>query len=205
MGMFSENADKEFPEGAILGSFLSQDPSFNFTMNIQSLTGVTTSTLTASQKEVIVSKNGNYYISEYGAGSFKEGFTSNGDFIDRSRFGLWVKLRGQESLYGTMKSYADRVECLPFNEEGIAVAKAGLYTNVINKAVNNGAVLTGFSTDNEGNPISYTPIVETSTRASQTDSAIARREWEGFNIELVYTGSIHHISVEAYVVNNRTA
>ena len=205
MGMFNELSDIEFPEGAVLGSFLAQDPSVNFTMNLQDLVGVTPSNLTSTQKSTIIDKNGNYYELEYGVGAFKEGFTSNGDFIDRSRFGLWLKLRGQESLFTTMKGFADRSSGLAYSDAGIAIAKANLYTDVINVGINNGAILTGFSQDSNGKTISYQPIVDTSTRANQTNTAIGQRLWEGFEIEVVYAGSIHHIDANAYIVNNRVA
>ena len=205
MGMYNEYADRDFPEGAVLGAFLAQSPSYNFTMNLQDLVGITPSVLTAGQKSALVAKNGNWYELEYGVGAFKEGFTSNGDFIDRSRFGLWLKLRSQESMFSTMKNFADRSLALAYSDKGIQIVEANLWTDVLNVGIANGSILTGLSTDSAGKTINYNPIVETSTRASQTNSAIGQRLWEGFVIEVVYTGSIHHINSKGYVINNRTA
>jgi hypothetical protein len=104
-----------------------------------------------------------------------------------------------------MRSFTDRSSSLAYSDEGIAIAVANLYTDVINPAIAGGTVLTGFSTNSAGKPISYQPIVEASTRASQTNSAIATRLWEGLSMELVYTGSIHHIDAKGYIINNRVA
>ena len=205
MGMFNELSDIDFPEGAVLGSFLAQDPSVNFTMNLQDLIGITPSNLTSSQKSTIIDKNGNFYELEYDVGAFKEGFTSNGDFIDRSRFGLWLKLRGQESMFTTMKGLSDRSSALAYSDAGISIVRSNLYTDVINVGIRNGTILTGFSQDSAGKTISYQPIVETSTRANQTNTAIGQRLWQGFEIEVVYAGSIHHIDSNGYIVNNRVA
>ena len=205
MGMFNELSDIDFPEGAVLGSFLAQDPSVNFTMNLQDLIGITPSNLTSSQKSTIIDKNGNFYELEYDVGAFKEGFTSNGDFIDRSRFGLWLKLRSQESMFTTMKGLSDRSSALAYSDAGISIVRSNLYTDVINVGIRNGTILTGFSQDSAGKTISFIPIVETSTRANQTNTAIGQRLWQGFEIEVVYAGSIHHIDANGYIVNNRVA
>ena len=204
-GTFSDEADIEFPEGAVIGSFLAQSPSINYTMNLQDLVGVTPSVLTETEKQVIVEKNGNFYELEYGAGSYKSGLVANGDWIDRSRFGLWLKLRSQGSMYGTLKRASDVSSSVPFSDGGIGVVKANLYTDVINVGIAGGTILTGYSEDDSGKTVSYTPIVNTSTRATQTNAAIGQRKWEGFEIEVVYAGSIHHIDSTAYVLNNRTA
>ena len=204
-GTFSERADIEFPEGAVIGAFLSQTPSTIFTMNLQDLVGITPSNLTATQKEAIITKNGNFYELEYGAGSYKAGLVSNGDFLDRSRFGLFLKLRSQESMYGTLKKYADLSSAVSYSDGGITIVKSNLYTDVINVCIAGGTVLTGLSQDTAGKTVSYAPIVDTATRASQTNAAIGQRKWEGFTIEVVYAGSIHHIDTNAFVLNNRTA
>jgi hypothetical protein len=205
MGMFNEKSDIQFPEGAVAGSFLAQDPSFNFTMNLQDLVGITPSNLTSGQKSALVAKNGNFYELEFGVGAFKEGFTSNGDFIDRSRFGLWLKLRSQESMFATMKSFADRSSALNYSDTGILIVKSNLMTDVINVAVRNGSILEGSSVDSAGKTVDLNPVIETLTRASQTNNAIGQRLWEGFEVEVVYTGSIHHIDSKGYIINNRTA
>ncbi len=204
-GVFNEQSDIEFPEGAMAGTFLNLSPSYNFTLNLQDLVGITPSNLTQDQKSALITKNGNFYELEYGVGTLKEGFTSNGDFIDRSRFGLWLKLRSQESMFTTMKGLADRSSALAYSDAGISIVRSNLYTDVINVGIRNGAILSGFSQDSAGKTISYQPIVDTSTRANQTNTAIGQRLWEGFEIEVVYNSSIHHIDSNGYIVNNRVA
>lgn len=203
-GVYNEKADIDFPEGAIVGSMAAQDPSFAFTANLQTLKGITPSNLTDGEKTAIVTKNGNYYELERGVGTFKEGFTANGDFIDRSRFGLWLKLRGQLALFNRMKRAADRGSAITYTDAGVAQLRAALFNDVINQGLANGAIASGITTDPvSGNTINLNPIVETGTRAQQTNNNIGQRLWTGFIIDVVYSGAIHHVDATAYVVNNR--
>lgn len=201
-GMYKTDADTEFPEGALVGTFAAQSPSYSFTANLQTLVGQSTDTLTSSQKIALTGKNCSYYIEEYDDGNFHEGWTGNADFLDRSRFGLWLKVRSQESLYNTMKSLANKSSALAYSDVGIAIAKTNLYADVISTGITNGTILTGTSEDSDGDLFNYTPVIDVSTRASQTSANISNRTWTGFTITLYYTGSIHHIDADAYILNS---
>ncbi len=204
-GFFHTQADKEFGEGALVGTFAGQDPSYLFTANLQSLKGLATDSLSAGAKSTLATNAGNWYVQEQGVGVYHEGFTPSGDFGDRTRFGLWMKLRSQESLFATLKRAADRSSGVGYNDAGIAICEANLRTDVINVGIRNGAILTGQSIDSEGNTINYNPIIDTNTRASQTNAAISQRLWEGFEVEVVYNSAIHHLDTKMFIVNNRTA
>lgn len=204
-GFYHTNADVDFPEGALIGTFASQDPSYLFTANLQSLKGIAVDTLSAGQLSSLAAKNVSWYVYDHGVGCFHEGWTSNGDFLDRVRFALWVKLRSNESLFNTMKRRADRSSCLGYNDKDVMIAVSNLYTDMINVGIRNGAILTGIGVDSEGGTINYNPIVTPNTRANQTNAAIAQRLWEDFTVELVYNSPIHHLDNKTYIVNNRTA
>ncbi|MCP4988937.1 MAG: DUF3383 domain-containing protein [Colwellia sp.] len=204
-GMYYSNADRDFPEGALVGTFAGQDPSYKFTTNLQSLVGVATDTLTDGQKSALAGKNASWYAQGNGVGNFYEGYTPSGDYIDRVRFALWLKIRGQESLFNTLKRKADRSSGLGYNDTDIAIAEANLRTDVVNKGIRNGTILTGVGIDDQGYTIDYNPVIDTNTRANQTNAAISQRLWEGFTLEVVYNSCIHHLDAKFYVENNRTA
>ena len=204
-GLYSTVADSKFSEGALVGTFAAASPASNFTLNLQELAGIPYDTISASKQIALTAKNANFYIQEYGFGSVHHGWVANSSYLDMSRFGLWLKTRGQESMYSTMQNFASQSSALSYSDAGIAIVRSRLYTDVINVGIAGGTILTGFGDDAAGNTINYNPIVNTSTRASQTNSAIGQRLWEGFTIECVYAGSIHHINSKAYVVTNRVA
>jgi len=204
-GLYSTVADTKFAEGSLIGTFARQAPSTNFTLNLQELAGIPYDTISASKRIALTAKAANFYIKEYGFGSVFHGWVANSDYLDRSRMGLWLKARSQESMYTTMKNFATQSSALAYSDEGIAIVRANLFTDVINVGIAGGTILTGFGEDSAGNQINYNPIVDSSTRASQTNNAIGQRLWEGFSISIVYSGSIHHIDSTAFIVNNRTA
>lgn len=195
-----------YPEAAIVGYNAGIDPYTPNTLNLCTLVGIPVETdLTTTQRITLNSRNGNYYHTEGGESVYKAGVNINGDFFDTIRFGLWMGLTTTSTVFALMKSKSNSGTALPYSDKGAAIIEARIQKNVIQVGTSGGAILTGTTTDSDGNVIDLNPVIDVSTRGSQTDSNISNRIWDNITVEVVYAGAIHQAKINCYVILNRDA
>lgn len=88
----SKFADKEFPEGAVIGAWAGTNPGVS-TLNAKTLPGVSIQDFNATEVGYVQGKNGNVYINRGGAGFYEEGKMVSGRFADVIRGKLWLEAR----------------------------------------------------------------------------------------------------------------
>lgn len=115
---YNETADgsssDQRADGAAAGMILGRDPGA-YTAKFKKLTGVTVSNLTPTQSTNIRAKNANSFEEIGGVNIFREGTTSEGEFIDVMHFVDWLKARITENVYQLLVSQAK----VPYTDGGI--------------------------------------------------------------------------------------
>lgn len=96
--MYSPTADTEYPEASWVGSQIVEIPGSN-TWEYKKLTGVTLSTLSDSDINVLESKGVNYYIRVKGAPITRKGVSADESWIDEIIFVDWLQARIQEQVF----------------------------------------------------------------------------------------------------------
>ncbi len=115
---YNETADgsssDQRADGAAAGMVLGRDPGA-YTAKFKKLSGVTVSNLTPTQSKNVRDKNANTYEEVGGVNIFREGTTSEGEFIDVMHFVDWLKARITENVYQLLVSQAK----VPYTDGGI--------------------------------------------------------------------------------------
>lgn len=117
--MYNGQADTVFPEAAVFGIFVTQDPG-SYTVMIKSLSGVVADNLTDTQVTYALGKNCNIYQEIGGADIVQEGKVVEGEFIDIIVFIDWLQARMTERIYSRLVN----LQKIPFTDEGIGVVEA---------------------------------------------------------------------------------
>ena len=200
----SAKADTHFPEAALVGNIAGISPFRLNNQNLTTLSGIPVDTLTETEIVTLTDRNVNYYVSEYGAGAYHEGWAMDGNYIDVIRFSQWLKAKCEESIYLLFKQAADAGRAIPYSDVGKLQMESRILNDVINPAIRGGTVATGETVDPvTGARINLDPYIDFGTRAQQTNSDIAQRVWSGGVVEVVYVSGINHTKINAHVILNR--
>jgi hypothetical protein len=145
--MYNAGADTTFPEAAWMGRKLPPVPGSAQWIHAQ-LVGPTPDKLTAAQIGYLEAKKVNYYVRISGRNVTKQGWVSDGTFIESTVLIDWTKSRIQERIFFRMVNS----EKLPSDNPGLAVIQNDIYS-VLYEGVNNG----GFGKDPA--PYCYVPDI----------------------------------------------
>ncbi len=102
-------------DAALLGRWLPYQPGSE-TVKFKTLTGITPTKHSATQRTAMVNKAVNFYETRAGVGVVMNGTTCEGEFMDTIRFVDWLHARIQEEVFALFVS-TDKV---PFTDPGIA-------------------------------------------------------------------------------------
>lgn len=202
LGTSDADADVSYTEGCVVGAMAANDPSYGDSLHLKTMPGMKPSKLSETQRSNAWSRNANIYREMYGTNSYIEGRTSNGQYADVIRFSHWVKFRMEESVFAYMKRRSDMGLSMKMSDEDLPVLKSVLLNNPINIGIRNGAILTGYDSDNK---VSYDPIITIPRRAQIPTNDLAARILRDVKVELVYNNSLHYVKIRASVVLDRPA
>lgn len=197
VGMYDPRADKDFPEGGIIGAMASNDPSYGDSLHLKQMPGVLAPSLTLTQRMAIWENNINFYRTINGVGAFWEGKCASGQYADAIRFAHWIKFRSEESMFGYMHRRSNMGLSMKMSDDDLPVIKSVLMNNPINTGIKNGAILTGFDEDNN---VFYDPIITVPKRAEIPTNQLAARVLEGVKVELVYNNALHFVRIRINVL-----
>ena len=201
--MLSAVADTHFPEAAVIGGQAGISPARVQTANLLSLPSIPADNWTQTQRATLAARNTNYYVTERGFGTYREGYSMSGQFSDLIRFSLWMKESVEQSIFDFTRGRVNLASALSYSDDSARQLESTVFNNVIRVGQEGGSIGQGVSTNSQGTAINLDPIVDFGNRADQTDAAIATRTWENATVEVVYLGDIHHVKVNVYVVTNR--
>ncbi|QPI18065.1 hypothetical protein POP15_017 [Pectobacterium phage POP15] len=202
LGTSDADSDVDFTEGSVIGAMAANDPSYGDSLHLKTMPGMKPSNLTDTQRSNAWSRNANIYRAMYGTNSYIEGKTSSGQYADVIRFSHWVKFRMEESVFAYMKRRSDMGLSMKMSDEDLPVLKSVLMNNPINIGIRNGAILTGYDTENK---VSYDPTITIPKRAQIPTNDLAARILRDVKVEIVYNNSLHYVKIRAAVVLDRPA
>jgi hypothetical protein len=130
--IYSANADTQFPEVAWLGRKLPPVPG-SAQWIYTTLQGVTVDNLSDAQIGYLKGKYVNFYHRRAGVNVTRNGWVSDGTFIESSVLIDWTKSRIQERIFGRMVN----MEKLPSDNTGIAIIQNDIFS-VLYEGIRNG-------------------------------------------------------------------
>lgn len=179
----SKMADKEFPEGAVVGAWAGTNPGTS-TLFAKTLPGVSIQDFTVSELTFLKGKNGNAYINRGGVGFYEEGQQVSGRYADVIRGALWLEARLEEDVFGLLKRKSDLGKKVPYTNAGITMVAAEMATRL------DQAVQRGFLADYKIFP----PLVDDIPVNDR-----ANRVLPDLPFEARLAGALHHITIRGYV------
>lgn len=180
-GWYAPKAD-EMMVAAELGACLWRDPGSE-TWKFKQLTGVSTVTLTSTQRANLVAKKGNSVETVGGVKITFEGTTSDGDFIDVQRGLDWIKSEMQAAVFEAIAAGGK----VPYTDEGASIVTAQVRSVLVR------AIAAGILTNSPA-PIVTVPKVAT---ISSINRGLRRLPDVKFSATLA--GAIHKVVITGVV------
>lgn len=134
--VYHSSTDLYYPESALMGVVLTYTPG-SYTANYKTLVGIPISTLTNTQINNVLDKNGNIYNEVGGVNIIRNGRYADNTYIDEIHFADWLKARSQESLYQLLVNSRK----VPGSNEGINESINAL-SQVVQEGIDNNAIAT---------------------------------------------------------------
>jgi hypothetical protein len=180
--IFSENADTEYPECALMAYQLQEQPGSN-TWAYKDLTGVTVSKLSATSSVNLSNKNVITFEEIGGARATTEGKMIGGEYIDVMVFALWLEARMTERVWFRLANSKK----IPYTQAGATIIEAEIRAQLAE-----GVRVGGIAPAPQYQV--YVPNVldlEPNLRAS--------RVFEGITFEARLAGAIHKVKIKGTV------
>jgi hypothetical protein len=181
-GIWSANANTEFPECALIGYQLQERPGSN-TWAYKSLSGVTVSTLSDTEASNIKLKNGTTYENVGGLNVTVGAKMFGGEWIDVMVFVDWLEARLRERIWFRLANSKK----IPYTQAGATI----LETEV--RAQLREGIRVGGLAD------SPAPIVNVPDVTTIAPNLRAQRIFDGIEFEARLAGAIHFVSIAGRV------
>lgn len=181
-GLYSENANSQYPEAAWIGYQLQEQPGSN-TWAYKSLAGVSVSTLSDTESTNILNKSASTYETVGGLNSTIGAKMFGGEWIDVIIFVDWLEQRMKERLWSRMANSKK----IPYTTAGAAIIEAE-----IRAQLNDGVRVGGLAT-------SPAPTVQVPDVLTLSANTRAQRIFEGITFEARLAGAIHFVKIAGTV------
>lgn len=181
-GIFSANADTQYPECAWMGYQLQEQPGSN-TWAYKSLAGVTVSVLTPTEATAVKLKNGSTYEVIAGDNVTVGAKMFGGEWIDVMVFVDWLEARMTERLWFRMKNSKK----IPYTAAGATIIESEI------RAQLNDGIRAG------GLAASPAPTVSIPDVLAVSPNLRAQRIFEGITFEARLAGAIHFVRIQGTV------
>lgn len=117
--VYSENADAQYPECALMAYQLQEQPGSN-TWAYKNMTGVTVSKLSGTASTNLANKNGISFEEIGGVRATTEGHMVSGEYIDVMVFALWLEARMTERIWFRLVNSKK----IPYTQAGATIIEA---------------------------------------------------------------------------------
>ncbi|QNR53862.1 tail sheath protein [Pseudomonas phage phiK7A1] len=181
-GIWSATADTQFPECALIGYQLQEQPGSN-TWEYKTLAGVTVSSISDTESVNIKNKSGVTYEFIGGTNSTTGTKMFGGEWIDVMVFVDWLQARMTERLWFRMKNSKK----IPYTDAGAAIIESE-----IRAQLNDGIRAGGLAP-------SPAPTVSLPAVLAVSPNLRAQRIFEGIKFEARLAGAIHFVKISGTV------
>lgn len=185
----------EYAEGGIVGAIANFNPGETI-LAYKTLTGITNTQFSTTEQGRIQGKNANIYPRVSGVSVYDSGVNVSGLFFDDVRFGLWMKARIAEAVFGLLKRESDLGRKVVFGAAGFDQIRQVIYDQVINVAIRRNAILTPRS----GGAGVEAPVVRIPPRDQIPDNDIANRFLDDVVVEFTYSGAIQTVRARVFIL-----
>jgi hypothetical protein len=186
-----EHAD-EYPSAAVAGrAFIVNFEGVNTTITLflKTLPGISTETLTLTQKQNLEAKNGNAVVEIGGNNVYSDSRMADGTWFDTIHGIDWLQNRIETDVFNRLYTTTTKV---PYSDTGVSMIYQAL-EGALRQAITNGLGAPGTTAEGEylplGYSISYVPV----SQVSQADKG--NRHYAGMSFKLVGAGALHSITI----------
>lgn len=182
-------------EGGIIGAIASANPGETI-LAYKTLNGVTNTGYSTTEQGRIQGKNSNIYPRVAGVSVYDSGVNASGLFFDDVRFGLWMKARVAEAIFGLLKRESDLGRKVVYGNQGFDQIRQAIFDNVLNVAIRRNAILTPQTGGADVND----PIVRIPDRSEIPDNDIANRTLRDVVVEFTFSGAIQTVMARVFIL-----
>lgn len=182
----------EQAEGGVIGAIASINPGESI-LAFKSMPGVSVTEFSSTEQNRIQGKNSNIYPLVNGVAIYDNGVNQSGLFFDDVRFGLWMKARIAEAVFGLLKRESDLGRKVTFGQTGFEQIRQTIYGQVLQVGIRRNAILT--SIDGVANPVVRIPA-----RSEIPTNDIANRTLRDVVVEFTYSGAIQQVSARVFIL-----
>lgn len=200
IGFYHPAADEDWSEGGIVGACAAIDPSYGDSLHLKTMPSITVYNSSATEREAIWNKNGNFYRVVKGQNVIWEGKVASGQYFDTIRFSHWFAAKLDESTFSYMYNRSNAGNSMKMSDQDLPVLRSVWLNDPINPAIRNGGILDGYSSDGS---VDYSPIVVIPSRSQIPSADLAARFLDNCRVEVVYNNSLHFIKIRAFVELDR--
>ena len=183
---------EEQAEGGVIGAIAAINPGESI-LAFKSMPGVSVTQFSSTEQNRIQGKNSNIYPLVNGVAVYDNGVNQSGLFFDDVRFGLWMKARIAEAVFGLLKRESDLGRKVVFGDSGFEQIRQVIYGQVINVAIRRNAILT----PQDGVPA---PVVRIPARSEIPTNDIANRTLRDVVVEFTYSGAIQRVFARVFIL-----
>lgn len=183
----SKQADYEFPEGGIIGAMAGLTPGTS-TLHGKTLSGVTLSNFTATERAFIQAKKANIYSRIGGVGFYEQGFQVSGRFFDVIRGAMYLESRMESDIFAFIKRKSDLGTKVPYTDAGV-----GMIKGVMNKRLDI-SISQGFLASTPAPRISAPFVADIAANDK------AGRLLPDITFEATLAGAVHTTIIRGYLV-----
>lgn len=180
--LYSGQAATKYPEAAVFGIFVTQDPG-SYTVMFKTLAAITADELSETQVTNALAKECNIYHEVGGVDMVQNGTVVEGEFIDTIVFIDWLKARMTENIFTQMVNLPK----IPFTDSGITVIE-GEVKGQLQRGIDAGGL-----TDDPA------PVVTVIDAADAVPADKAARLLKGTTFTGTLAGAIHATEVNGVV------
>jgi len=191
MTTYSSSPD-EYPSASILGRAFTvnfSQPNSTITLKFKQMPGITSETLSQTQKATLDSKNANALIIVGASPMFAESFMASGVFFDEVHGVDWLTDAIQNNVFGYLLTRPSKV---PYTDKGVAALEQQV-TRALDEGVANGLLGAGETIDGIYLPNGYRVVTIPVALVPQADKEA--RHYPGISFTALGAGAIHSVQI----------
>ena len=194
-GIYNANADRDYPEMALLGKKLTTIPGAS-TWMFSTLTGIISDNLSLSQSQIVLDKGGNTYEDVSGIDMLRNGTMASGEFIDVMHGSDDLHSRIQTEVFRQLVVKANGGSKVSLSDQGVQELVATVESQ-IRISIGNDFILENLETTDAGGGVVVIPgyEIEVGLVSDLPANIRAQRQAPDIRFQAVLASAIHKVIV----------